>query len=71
MSIQETLQRALECLSQLREQQPGDPEALAEARAWLARTETLLDWIAKHPKMHEINCEAAGLLFRYRGTVGS
>lgn len=37
-----------------------------EARAWLRRTESLLEWVSRHPKLVEINAEAAHLLARYR-----
>jgi hypothetical protein len=42
-----------------------------DARHWLERTEVLLEWISKHPKLVEINCEAAHLLSRYRGEAVS
>ncbi len=60
MSVQRTLERALEA---------GElaTPAVDDARAWLARTEVFLDWIARHPKLVEINAEAAHLLTRYRG----
>jgi hypothetical protein len=60
MAVQRTLERALEAAE-------IDAGARDEARAWLARTEVLLDWIARHPKLVEINSEAAHLLGRYRG----
>jgi hypothetical protein len=37
-----------------------------EARAWLQRTESFLEWVSRHPKLVEINAEAAHLLARYR-----
>jgi len=37
-----------------------------EARAWLKRTESFLEWVSRHPKLVEINAEAAHLLARYR-----
>lgn len=60
MAVRDCLARALDNL----QDSGADVE---EARRWLARTEILLDWIAKHPKLVEINCEAAMLLMRYRG----
>lgn len=69
MSVQETLETALNCLGGERPSHRPDAEALEEARAWLARTEVLLDWIAQHPKLVEINCEAARLVNWYRAPV--
>jgi len=37
-----------------------------EVRAWLTRTESFLEWAARHPKLVEINAEAAHLLIRLR-----
>jgi hypothetical protein len=37
-----------------------------EARTWLQRTESFLEWVSRHPKLVEINAEAAHLLARYR-----
>jgi len=71
MLVQDTLNQALACLSQAKEQNPSGIDAVDEARNWLARTEALLDWIARHPKMHEIDYEAAVILLRYRGSHGS
>lgn len=45
----------------------GADETQDEARLWLARTEVFLDWVAQHPHLFEINCEAARLLSMYRG----
>lgn len=70
MSVQDTLKRALQDLERTGTSQPTECDAIAEAHAWLARTETLLAWIAKHPKLVEINSEAAVLLLRYRGISG-
>lgn len=41
-----------------------------EARHWLARTEVLLDWIARHPRLVEVNGEAGHLLSLFRGEPG-
>ena len=38
-----------------------------EARRWLARTESFLDWIAKNPRLVEVHCEAAHLVSLLRG----
>lgn len=64
MSVRDSLFKALD---QMRD---GGAD-VEEARHWLARTEVLLDWISKHPKLVEINCEAAHLLSRYRGEAVS
>lgn len=37
-----------------------------EVRTWMKRTESFLDWVSRHPKLVEINAEAAHLLLRYR-----
>jgi hypothetical protein len=65
MSIRSTLDAAL---GRLAGRSPSAAEAprIAEARAWLARVETLLDWIAKHPTLVEFKSEAAQLILRYR-----
>jgi hypothetical protein len=68
MSVRRVLEGALDSF-RCDERIPIDDEAIREARAWLARTEILLDWIAKHPKFVEIKSEAAVLLMRYRGTT--
>jgi hypothetical protein len=67
MTVRRTIDTALDSLRH-DERTPTDDEVIHEARAWLARTEILLDWIAKHPKFVEIKSEAAVLLMRYRGT---
>jgi hypothetical protein len=67
MSVRSTLDRALSRWEQQSESNVVEGELVQEARAWLARTEVLLEWIAKHPKMVEVNREAAALLIRYRG----
>jgi hypothetical protein len=36
-----------------------------ETRAWMKRNEAFLEWVARHPKLVEINAEAAHLLTRY------
>lgn len=41
--------------------------AAQEIRHWLARTEVFLDWVARHPRLVEINNEAAHLLTALRG----
>lgn len=38
-----------------------------DARHWLARTEVFLDWVARHPRLVEVNNEAAHLLAALRG----
>ncbi len=58
MPVEETLLRALEA-------KVVDRDA-EEARAWLKRTESFLEWVSRHPKLVEINAEAAHLLARYR-----
>jgi hypothetical protein len=63
MHVRETLRTALELLAR----DGAAPEAIDEARVWLARTEIFLDWVAKHPRLVEVNCEAAYLVTRYRG----
>jgi hypothetical protein len=45
----------------------ADKDEVAEARIWLKRTESFLDWVARHPKLVEVNAEAAHLLMRLRG----
>lgn len=60
MPVQRTLERALDAAE-------IDAVTRDDARVWLARTEIFLDWIARHPKLVEINTEAAHLLTRYRG----
>jgi len=60
VSVRDTLERAMESVA-LEGAEAG------EAERWLARAEVLLDWIAKHPRLVEINCEAAHLLSLYRG----
>lgn len=67
MPVRDVLQAALDCLSRNKKANGIDADALDDARAWLARNEIFLDWITKHPKLVEINCEAAHLLIRYRG----
>jgi hypothetical protein len=69
MSVQETLESALVCLARSGGPDGRDQEPIEEARRWLARNAVLLDWITRHPKLVEINCEAAALLARYRGGV--
>lgn len=44
-----------------------DAAAAQEVRHWLARTEVFLDWVARHPRLVEINNEAAHLLAALRG----
>lgn len=56
MSVRETLEKSI-----------GTPSGNDEARLWLARAEVFLDWVAQHPHLFEINCEAARLLAMYRG----
>jgi len=46
----------------------GDAER-TDAQLWLARTEVFLDWVAQHPHLFELNCEAARLLSMYQGTT--
>ena len=58
MPVEQTLLRALNA--------DGADRDAEEARAWLKRTESLLEWVARHPKLVEINAEAAHLLARYR-----
>lgn len=60
MSVQRTLLAALDAAA-------TDPDAAADARIWLKRTESFLDWVARHPKLVEVNAEAAHLLLRLRG----
>lgn len=57
MAVRNTLQETL----------TDDSAAAEEARRWLARAEVFLEWVAKHPHLHQVNCEAAGLLSAYRG----
>ncbi len=59
MSVRERLERAIEA-------GVSDADEARDLRRWLARTEVFLDWIAKHPRLVEINCEAAHLLSAYR-----
>jgi hypothetical protein len=59
MTVKSTLNAAL--------QTQVDRTAVQEAELWLARVETLLDWIARHPKLVEIRFEAGRLLSDYRG----
>ena len=40
--------------------------AAQEVRAWLPRTESFLEWAARHPKLVELNADAAPLLIRLR-----
>lgn len=61
MAVERTLLSALGA-------KKSDPDA-AEARAWLKRTESFLEWVSRHPKLVEINAEAAHLLVRYRETA--
>ena len=58
MAVQRTLFSALGA--------KGSKAEADEARAWLQRTESFLEWVARHPKLVEINAEAAHLLVRYR-----
>ena len=58
MPVEQTLLRALEA--------NGADRDSDEARTWLKRTESLLEWVARHPKLVEINAEAEHLLARYR-----
>jgi hypothetical protein len=67
MPVRDVLQAALDCLSRSSQVESIDAGALDDARTWLARNEIFLDWITRHPKLVEINCEAAHLLIRYRG----
>lgn len=58
MAVERTLFSALDAKA---------PAAEAdEARTWLRRTESFLEWVSRHPKLVEINAEAAHLLARYR-----
>lgn len=63
MSVRNSLEVMIAAANQ------DDPRT-AEVRRWLARTEALLDWVAKHPKLVEVNCEAGHLLAEYRGEQG-
>jgi hypothetical protein len=58
MPVEQTLLRALNA--------DGADRDAEEARVWLKRTESLLEWVARHPRLVEINAEAAHLLARYR-----
>jgi hypothetical protein len=60
MSVQRTLLAALDATA-------ADSDAAADARVWLKRTESFLDWVSRHPKLVEVNAEAAHLLVRLRG----
>lgn len=63
MSVRSNLDQALKKL--------GRSADVEEAQRWLARTEILLEWISQHPKLVEINCEAAMLLGQLRGEAVS
>jgi len=65
VSVRSTLDQAL---SDTRSAPPAELDA---ARAWVARTEILLEWISQHPKLVEINCEAAQLLGQLRSEAVS
>lgn len=58
MAVESTLFSALKA--------KGAAADVDEARVWLRRTESLLEWVSRHPKLVEINAEAAHLLARYR-----
>lgn len=60
MSVARTVLAALDAAA-------ADAADAAEARIWLRRTESFLDWVARHPKLVEVNAEAAHLLTRLRG----
>ncbi|MDX2165503.1 MAG: hypothetical protein SF182_00500 [Deltaproteobacteria bacterium] len=60
MSVQRTILAALDAAA-------TDADATADARIWLKRTESFLDWVSRHPKLVEVNAEAAHLLVRLRG----
>lgn len=60
MPVRETLQSLMEGVE-------PNADARSEAQLWLARAEVFLDWVAQHPHLFEINCEAARLLSMYRG----
>lgn len=60
MNVQKILNDTLE--------QAAKTPSREEAQRWLARVETLLDWMARHPGMAEVRCEAGRLLSDYRGT---
>lgn len=57
MSVRSTLEQALKSVKTASNRE--------ETQRWLARTEILLDWIRKHPKLVEVNCEAAYLMSLY------
>ena len=61
MMVRQVLDQALETPPS------GETESadVAEARAWLARVEALLGWVAGHPQMVQVNCEARTLLDRF------
>jgi hypothetical protein len=59
MSVQRTLLAALDASAATSD--------AADARIWLKRTESFLDWVSRHPKLVEVNAEAAHLLVRLRG----
>jgi len=48
MTVQRTIDNALDSLRH-DERTPTADESIHETRAWLARAEILLDWIATHP----------------------
>jgi len=60
MSVARTLNAALDGSA-------AGAEAIAEARMWLKRNESFLDWAARNPRLVQVNAEAAHLLRRLRG----
>ncbi|GIW42557.1 MAG: hypothetical protein KatS3mg076_3134 [Candidatus Binatia bacterium] len=62
MYIEETLREALR-----RHAEVANPEDVEWAERWVKRVTILLEWIAQHPHLVEIQNEASALLQLYRG----
>lgn len=61
MSVKSTIDRSLATPA------AGQGAETDEARRWLARTETFLDWVARNPRLVEVHNEAAHLVSLLRG----